>query len=66
MIVLKLGSSYGMRGCARNASPSGIAWTARAAAEPGPWRSVTYGNGKFVAMAGGGTDFQVMLAPWTP
>ena len=33
-------------------SPDGIAWTPRAAAEANQWNSVTYGNGRFVAVGG--------------
>jgi len=32
------------------------AWTSASAAEANQWRSVTYGNGKFVAVADGGTN----------
>ncbi|MGY5352231.1 MBG domain-containing protein [Wenyingzhuangia sp. IMCC45533] len=44
-------------------------WTAQAAAEQNFWRSVTYGNGLFVAVSSDGTN-QVMTSPdgitWTP
>lgn len=47
---------------------SGIIWTARAAAKSNQWRSVTYGNGLFVAVSINGTN-QVMTSPdgitWT-
>ena len=37
-------------------STDGISWTAASAAdEANSWRSVTYGNGKFVAVATDGT-----------
>ncbi len=46
----------------------GITWTARDAAEANSWRSVTYGNGLFVAVAENGTH-RVMTSPdgitWT-
>jgi N-acetylneuraminic acid mutarotase len=49
-------------------SPDGITWTARAAAEANLWRSITYGEGQFVALAGSGTTM-VMTSPdgitWT-
>jgi uncharacterized protein DUF1566 len=45
------------------------AWTPQAAAEANGWRSVTYGNGLFVAVATSGTN-QVMTSSdgvtWTP
>ena len=46
----------------------GVTWTARSAAEANDWRSVTYGNGTFVAVAATG-DNRVMTSPdgitWT-
>jgi hypothetical protein len=49
-------------------SPDGIAWTAQTAAAANSWRSVTYGNGLFVAVASNGTN-RVMTSPdginWT-
>jgi hypothetical protein len=49
-------------------SPDGVTWTNRTAAEANSWRSVTYGNGLFVAVAFGGTN-RVMTSPdgvtWT-
>ncbi|MGO4819186.1 beta strand repeat-containing protein, partial [Flavobacterium sp. W22_SRS_FP1] len=46
----------------------GVLWTAQTAAEESAWRSVTYGNGLFVAVAVGGTNL-VMTSPdgisWT-
>ncbi|MEZ4939657.1 MAG: HYR domain-containing protein [Saprospiraceae bacterium] len=51
-----------------NCLPDGISWTARNAAEASLWRSVTYGNGLFVAVAENGTN-RVMTSPdgisWT-
>ena len=48
---------------------AGINWTPRAAAEQNDWRSITYGNGLFVAVAYSGTN-RVMTSPdginWTP
>ena len=50
------------------ASADASPWTARTAAEANSWRSVTYGNGTFVAVAGNGTS-RVMTSPdgvtWT-
>jgi len=49
-------------------SPAGTLWIARTAAEANNWRSVTYGNGLFVAVANTGTH-RVMTSPdgitWT-
>jgi len=50
-------------------SPDGVTWTARSATEANDWISVTYGNGKFVAVASSGTN-RVMTsadngASWT-
>jgi hypothetical protein len=49
-------------------SPDGITWTRRAATEANGWRSVAYGNGLWVAVAGSGTN-RVMTSPdgitWT-
>jgi hypothetical protein len=46
----------------------GFTWTARSAAEANQWRSVTYGNGLFVAVTNTGTN-RVMTSPdgvtWT-
>ena len=48
---------------------AGVTWTARPGPEANQWYSVTYGNGLFVAVAGGGTN-RVMTSPdgvtWTP
>ncbi len=50
-------------------SPDGITWTSRTAATDNAWRSVTYGNGLFVAVAVNGTGDRVMTSPdsitWT-
>ena len=47
---------------------TGAMWTARSAAEANGWRSVTYGDGLFVAVASSGTN-RVMTSPdginWT-
>ncbi|MCB9814241.1 hypothetical protein H6784_02370 [Candidatus Nomurabacteria bacterium] len=49
-------------------SPDGITWTLRSAAGANQWRSVTYGNGLFVAVSNTGTN-RVMTSPdgitWT-
>ena len=51
-----------------NIISKGTSWTARAAGEADYWRSVTYGNGLFVAVASVGTN-KVMTSPdginWT-
>jgi hypothetical protein len=52
------------------ASPAdGITWTSRTSAADNNWRSVTYGNGLFVAVAISGTLNRVMTSPdgitWT-
>jgi hypothetical protein len=52
-------------------SPDGITWTARSAAGADFWTSVTYGNGRFVAVAAIGnnqvmTYSQSLLAPDKP
>jgi hypothetical protein len=48
---------------------AGTKWTARSAAEANTWKSVTYGNGLFVAVSSSGTN-RVMTSPdgttWTP
>lgn len=48
---------------------AGDTWTSRTAAEANTWQSVTYGSGKFVAVADSGAN-QVMTSPdgitWTP
>ena len=47
----------------------GITWTSRTSAANNDWRSVTYGNGLFVAVAATGTNNHVMTSPdgitWT-
>jgi len=48
---------------------SGITWTSRTSAADNQWRSVTYGNGLFVAVSDSGTGNRVMTSPdgitWT-
>jgi len=50
-------------------SPDGITWTLRTSASNNDWRSVTYGNGLFVAVASSGSGNRVMTSPdgitWT-
>jgi hypothetical protein len=50
-------------------SPDGITWTSRTSATDNTWRSVTYGNGLFVAVSSFGTGNRVMTSPdgitWT-
>ena len=50
-------------------STDGITWTARTAATTNTWKSVTYGNGLFVAVSSNGTGNRVMTSPdgitWT-
>ena len=52
-----------------SAADPGIDWTIRTSAADNPWRSVTYGNGLFVAVANSGTGNRVMTSPdgitWT-
>ncbi|MFM2374746.1 MAG: hypothetical protein RLZZ234_741, partial [Candidatus Parcubacteria bacterium] len=43
-------------------SPDGITWTSRTSAADNTWRSVTYGNGLFVAVAQTGTGNRVMTS----
>jgi hypothetical protein len=50
-------------------SPDGITWTSQTSAANNQWRSVTYVNGLFVAVADTGTGNRVMTSPdgitWT-
>jgi hypothetical protein len=50
-------------------APVGLSWTLRTSAADNDWRSVTYGNGLFVAVATTGTGDRVMTSPdgitWT-
>jgi hypothetical protein len=46
-------------------SPDGITWTSRSSAADLVWKSVTYGNGLFVAVAFSGTGNRVMTSPTT-
>jgi hypothetical protein len=50
-------------------SPDGVNWTTRSDAADIHWRSVTYGNGLFVAVASSGSGNRVMTSPdgitWT-
>lgn len=43
-------------------SPDGTTWTSRASAAHNNWRSVTYGNGVFVAVSGSGRGNRVMTS----
>ncbi len=49
--------------------PAGTNWTSRTSATDNDWRSVTYGNGLFVAVSNSGTGNRVMTSPdgitWT-
>lgn len=51
------------------ASVTGEVWTTRVPASDNDWRSVTYGNGLYVAVASSGTGNRVMTSPdginWT-
>ncbi|MCZ8342656.1 MAG: hypothetical protein O9301_06465 [Leptospira sp.] len=49
-------SGSGSSSSATNCSDDGINWTARGAAEANLWRSVTYGNNRFVAVSADGTN----------
>ena len=48
---------------------AGTTWTAQTSAADNAWRSVTYGNGLFVAVSSSGTGNRVMTSPdgitWT-
>jgi len=50
-------------------SPDGITWTSRTSIPANDWRSVTWGNGLFVAVSASGTGNRVMTSPdgitWT-
>ena len=52
-----------------SASTVGESWTSRTSAANNEWRSVTYGNGLFVAVSATGTGNRVMTSPdgitWT-
>jgi hypothetical protein len=52
-----------------SASVSNEVWTTRTSASDNDWRSVTYGNGLYVAVASSGTGNRVMTSPdginWT-
>ena len=69
--VLRLFCLLGILGTSQlNAQcPAGTTWTIRTSAADNQWRSLTYGNGLFVAVAGSGTDNRVMTSPdgitWT-
>ena len=43
-------------------SPDGITWTSRTSAADNDWRSVTYGNGLFVAVSTTGSGNRVMTS----
>lgn len=65
---LRLRSTNGQIEPGTCATTAGLSWTAHAAPEPNRWYSVTYGNGRFVAVADYGTN-QIMTstdgASWT-
>jgi len=44
-------------------SPDGISWSAHVAPEANSWYAVTYGGGRFVAVASDGTN-RTMSAAW--
>lgn len=44
------------------AIPAGVIWTIQASAADNAWRSVAYGNGRFVAAATSGTGDRVMTS----
>ena len=54
---------------AHSIDPLGITWTSRTSAADNGWRSITYGNGIFVAVSSSGTGNRVMTSPdgitWT-
>jgi len=47
---------------AAQANPAGVTWTSQTSAANNSWRSVTYGNGLFVAVSGSGTNNRVMTS----
>ena len=55
--------------CATQSTQAQTTWTIRSSAADNGWRSVTYGNGLFVAVANSGTGNRVMTSPdgitWT-
>ena len=68
VIAVILASLLGV-GVVSQASADGITWTSRSSAADNIWRSVTYGNGLFVAVSSSGTGNRVMTSPdgitWT-
>ena len=46
-------------------STDGITWTARTSAAGNQWFGVTYGNGRFVAVAKNGTGNRVMTSSYS-
>ena len=58
LLVLLLAASASLSAipAMADAPAAGAVWTARSAAEANLWRSVTYGNGTFVAVASNGTN----------
>ena len=44
-------------------SSDGITWTSANAPEDNKWQSITFGNGKFVAVAGSGKVIVMMYSP---
>jgi hypothetical protein len=58
----------GMVGVQQPAAAAGVTWTAQYVTEANEWTSVTYSNGRFVAVAYDGTN-RVMTSPdgvtWT-
>jgi hypothetical protein len=64
MVLVPLGASS-----VAVAAPAGFDWTSQTSAADNEWRSVTYGNGVFVAVSITGTGSRVMTSPdgitWT-
>ena len=47
---------------AAQANPTGVTWTSQTSAADNRWKSVTYGNGLFVAVSDSGTNDRVMTS----
>ncbi|MEQ8239303.1 MAG: YDG domain-containing protein, partial [Cyclobacteriaceae bacterium] len=68
--INSIGTSYGAEiEFTTTQEVTGVDWSTQSAATDDEWRSVTYGNGLFVAVSGSGTANRVMTSPdgieWT-